>query len=98
MDRDTFGNNSGKSLITPDLAFLLTSRQRRKFVRKIFNGNEEDFEKFLALSSNIQTYKDASILLDFYLYKNEVDPSSKEAIDFRNVIYFAYFPNKRKRR
>lgn len=98
MDRDTFENKSGKTWTDPDLASLITSRQRKKFVRKIFNRNEEDFEKFLTLLGNIRTFKDANILLDFYFYKNEVDPFSKEAIDFRNVIFYAYSPNHRQRR
>lgn len=97
MDRDVFNNNSGKSRTAPDFASLITSRQRKKFIRKIFNRNEEDFEKFLARLNSIQSYKDASILLDFYLYKNDVDPYSKEVIDFRNTLYHAYFPNSGRR-
>lgn len=98
MDRDVFNNNSGKNQTTPDLASLIKSRQQKKFIKTIFNGNKEDYEKFLKRVSNIKTYKDAGILLDFYLYRNEVDPSSKEAIDFRNVMYFAYFPKKGKQK
>jgi len=98
MDRDIFENNSGKSLTAPDITSSITSRQRKKLIRKIFNGDEEDFEKFLSLLSNIHTFKDANILLDFYYYKNDVDPFSKEAIDFRNIVFYAYSPNKRNRR
>ena len=103
MDRDAYQNNSGKSGATTsllsrrNLSSFISARQRQRFIRKIFQGDKKDFQKFFALLKNIQSYKDASILLDFYFYKNEVDPMSKEALDFKNLIFYAYFPNDRKR-
>jgi hypothetical protein len=100
MDR-TFGKNSGKSVETPSLlskrnpSSLITPRQRQRFITRIFHRDKKDFQKFFALLKNIRSYKDASILMDFYFYKNEIDPMSKEALDFKNIIFYAYSPDDR---
>lgn len=66
---------------------LITPKQRRKFLKKIFNNDANDFNKFGDLISNIKSHKNAKILIDFYFYKNGIDPDSKDALEFVDVVY-----------
>jgi hypothetical protein len=98
MNRDEYNNNSGNgrvptlNLAVEDFNKLITEKQRNRFIIKIFNNDKKDYHKFIKLIHHINNWKDANILIDFYFYKNGIDPISKEALDFRNIIYFVYFP------
>ncbi len=97
MNRDD-NYNSGMSgattrfLARQDFNKLITPKLRKKFIKKIFNNDQKDYEKFAALIQNINNWKDANILIDFYFYKNGVDPVSREALEFRNILYHIYYP------
>jgi hypothetical protein len=99
MNRDEYNNNSGngqvttQDLVVEDFNKLVNTRQRNRFIKKIFNSDKQDYQKFIKLIHHINNWKDANILIDFYFYKNGVNPISKEALDFRNIIYFVYFPS-----
>ena len=72
----------------------ISPKQRKKFIKKIFNNDVDDFNKFAALIRNIKSRKNAKILVDFYFYKNGVDPESKEALEFTNTVYDIYELNR----
>lgn len=90
---DYFYNVSDKvQLDLLDIDKLISPKQRKRYINYIFNDNEKDFQKFIKLIKNINNWKDASILIDFYYYKNGARPDSKEAIEFKDIIYRIYFP------
>lgn len=98
MNRDDYFYNSEKNptkddqLGMLDVNKLITPKQQKKFINNIFNGNVSDFQKFIKLIKNINNWKNANILIDFYFYKNGARPDSKDAKEFKEIIYRIYFP------
>jgi len=93
MNRDIHNNHSGMNPIIAsrhsnrNFKKLITPKQRKRFLKKIFNNDVSDFTKFADLIINIKSLKNAKILMDFYFYKNGIDPDSKDALEFVNVVY-----------
>ena len=92
---DEYFYNSGKDSTENDqlvLEKLITPKKQIKYINNLFNRNEKDFQKFIRLIKNIKNWKDASILIDFYYYKNGVKPNSKDALELKDIVYRIYFP------
>lgn len=93
MNRDIHNSNSGmKPFIASRNANqnfnkYISPKQRRKFLKKIFNNDASDFNKFADLITNIKSRKNAKILIDFYFYKNGIDPDAKDALEFVDIVY-----------
>lgn len=95
MTKDNFcqsGKNwaSSQFSVITHINKIVSPRLQDKFVKKVFNDDQKDYEKFISLINNINNWKDANILINFYFYKNGVDPTSREAVELRSVIYHLY--------
>lgn len=75
-----------------DINRLISPKQRKKFIKKIFNKKEAQFLEFLNLMNNTPTWKHASNLIDSYFYQQGINPYSKEALEFSDLVYNRYFP------
>lgn len=75
-----------------DINRLISPKQRKKFIKKIFNKKETQFQEFLSLMNNTPTWKHASNLIDSYFYQQGINPYSKEALEFSDLVYNRYFP------
>ena len=74
------------------LANIVTSRQRKRFVKKIFKKREAAYEEFVNLLNNTPTWKHASNLIDTFFYQQGLNPYSKEALEFSDLVYNRYYP------
>lgn len=75
-----------------DITRLISPKQRKKFIKKIFNKKEKQFLEFLSLMNNTPNWKHASNLIDSYFYQQGINPYSKEALEFSDLVYNRYFP------
>lgn len=75
-----------------ELLSLFSESERKTFVKKLFNREEDDF--FLALSDlgKIEDWKQASLYLEQLFIANDVDPFCEEAILFTDKIQSRYPP------
>lgn len=76
----------------PDLYSLISLNQQKLFVRKIFNKDEVEFRNVIDRLSRSSNWDDASMILDEIFQEQNVDPYSKAAILFTNVINSRYIP------
>ena len=75
-----------------DLNTLITPKQRKKFIKKIFHKQEQQYQEFITLLNGTPSWKNASTLIDSFFYQQGVNPYSKEALEFSDLVYNRYFP------
>ncbi|HWP83263.1 MAG TPA: hypothetical protein VNN76_11480 [Bacteroidota bacterium] len=73
-----------------DLYTLFSSADRKLFVRKLFHKNEAEFRNALDSLERLRTWEEASRLLDQIFQANNIDPFSKEAILFTDLVHSRY--------
>ncbi len=79
--------------VTPrvlDVYTLFSPSDQKLFIRKLFKKNEVEFRNTLDGLEPLQTWEEASVYLDSVFQANDVDPFSKEAIRFTDVIQSRY--------
>jgi hypothetical protein len=75
-----------------DLSRIISSRKRKRFIKKIFNKRERQFQEFVNLMNSTPTWKHASNLIDNFFYQKGINPYSKEALELSDMVYNRYFP------
>ncbi len=70
-----------------DLHTLIDDATRRKFIRKLFRRNDAEYERALDALNAHTSWKEAAAAIDSLFLKHGVDPYSKVAIQFTDVIY-----------
>ena len=86
----------GKNLIPTKELFESQSEwieKRDKAVKKLFNGNLNDFNQFLAKIDPLPEWKDAMDAIDAEFAKRKIKSDSKEATGLTDVIFKRYFPS-----
>lgn len=78
-----------------DLNSLIVGRTRKKIIKKLFKKNETEFTSFVNLVNEQSTWKDGSVIIDNEFYERGINPYSKEAIIFSDLIYIRFFPKDR---
>jgi len=76
-----------------DLNTMITVKQRKRFIKRLFKKQENQYNEFITVVNGTETWKDASNLIDSFFYKMNANPYSKEALEFSDLIYNRYFPN-----
>lgn len=75
----------------PALEKLIDDKSRKLFVKSIFQRDEEAYSDFVQRLELIQTWKEAKALFDGELNRRKINPYTKEAIRFSDVIFGRYF-------
>ncbi len=75
-----------------DLNNMIKGRMRKKIIKKLFKKDEQAFNEFIAKLNAIPTWKEASHFIDDTFYERNINPYSKEAIMFSDIVYMRYFP------
>ncbi len=78
-----------------DLNTMIIGRTRKKIIKKLFNKNENELLSFVNLVNNQSAWKEASVIIDNEFYERGINPYSKEAIIFSDLIYIRFFPKDR---
>ena len=75
-----------------DLNTVIQGRTKKKIVKKLFRKKENEYSSFIDLINQHSTWKDASVIIDEEFYERGINPYSKEAIMFSDLIYLRFFP------
>ena len=75
-----------------DLNTMVSGRTRKKIIKKLFKKNENQFMSFINIVNNHSAWKEASVIIDNEFYERGINPYSKEAIMFSDIIYLRFFP------
>jgi len=75
-----------------DINDLIVGRNRKKIIKKLFKKKEEQFKKFVQSLNQLPAWKDASVIIDEEFYERGINPYSKEAIMFSDIVYLRFFP------
>ena len=74
-----------------DLDELISFNEEKIFITNIFNDENDAYLKFVKLINKIPSWELASPLIEKRYMKIGIDPYSKEALRFSNLVYFRYF-------
>jgi hypothetical protein len=75
----------------PSLTQLIDEKNRKLFVRKIFDRDVDGYTEFIQRLELVQTWKEAKQLLDQELNRRKISPYSKEVIRLSDLIFGRYF-------
>jgi hypothetical protein len=71
---------------------IISPRQHKKFQATFFNEKEPYYEKLINLINILPTWQRAIELLQLFYVRKGIDPDSKEALEFKNLVYLRYYP------
>jgi HD superfamily phosphohydrolase len=75
-----------------DINKIVTGRNRKKIVKKLFKRKENEFNSFADILNSQTNWKEASVIIDEEFYQRGINPYSKEAILFSDMVYTRFFP------
>jgi len=75
-----------------DLHEMIKGRVRKKSIKKLFKKKEAEFDDFIDRLNALDTWKEASRIIDDEFYNRGINPYSKEAITLSDIIYMRFFP------
>ena len=87
---DIFAKKEGQGPKQPalhPLELLIEDDERKRFIRKLFNGDTAYFEVVVQTLNKITTWKEASLYLDEIFLVNGVDPYSTDSVNFTDKVY-----------
>lgn len=68
-------------------------KKRDRAVKKLFKGNEKDFNDLMSRVEALQEWRTALELLENEFIKRKIDINSKEATGLTDVLFKRYFPS-----
>jgi hypothetical protein len=75
-----------------DIGKMISLRNKKRFVKKVFNKKEQQFQNFVDVINRTTTWREASYLIDDFFMREGVNPYSKDALEFTDLIYNRYHP------
>lgn len=70
---------------------LIPKKDEKKFIKKLFKKNSKVYHKLISTLNDTNQWKQASLIIDQYFYDYGINPYSKEAIKFSDIVYTRYF-------
>ncbi len=78
-----------------DLNTMISRKQQKKFIKKVFKKDERHYQKFIDYLNGVATWKQASAAIDDLLYQTGVNPYARDALELSDLVYNRYFPKDR---
>ncbi|MGD0337239.1 MAG: hypothetical protein ABSB78_00475 [Bacteroidota bacterium] len=73
-----------------DLRKSIDPSEQKRIIKKIFKRNEVEYSAAILKLNKIHTWKEAAAFLDEIFITNDIDPDSKDAMRFADLIYTRY--------
>jgi hypothetical protein len=73
-----------------DLRELIQGHNRSRFVKRLFDRNEDRYEAVISSLNNSGTWRDASFLLNTLYMTNGLDPFDPDVVEFTDAIHRRY--------
>lgn len=71
---------------------MITLSDRKKIIKRVFKGSEENYEKAIAALNQKQTWREASLYLDQEVFRRyDVDEYSMEAVKLTDTVFDRHF-------
>ncbi|MBN1154470.1 hypothetical protein JXB12_06055 [candidate division KSB1 bacterium] len=74
---------------------LFDDKSKRMIQKKIFNKDNEAYNKFLDRLESIDNWKEAKQIIDYELMIRSIQPFSREALKLGDLVFNRYFPQKK---
>ncbi len=74
---------------------LIGNDERKRFIKRIFRKNENDYVNAIAELNATKSWKDASVYIDEIFIMNDIDPYIPDAVRFTEITYQKFFPKSR---
>jgi len=75
-----------------DLREMISLSDRKKIIKRIFKGNEENYERAITALNQKKTWREASLYLDQEVFKRyNVDEYSMEAVRLTDTVFERHF-------
>jgi hypothetical protein len=71
----------------PSLDLLIEEDERKRFVRKLFNGDSAYYNVVVQTLNKMTSWKEASLYIDEIFLVNGVDPYSSDSVNFTDKVY-----------
>ncbi len=71
----------------PPLELLIEDDERKRFIRKLFNGDTAYFNVVIETLNKLTSWKEASLYIDEIFLMNGVDPYSTDSVNFTDKVY-----------
>ena len=88
---DAMGDKMKAENLT-DLNTYISPKQRKQFIKKVFNKQEQQYEKIISSLNSTANWKNASKIIDDFFTNASINPYSREALEFSDLMYNRYFP------
>lgn len=75
-----------------DLKINIHPKQRKKFIKKVFHKKERQYEEIISSLNKTPNWKQASNMIDDFFMRENINPYSREALEFSDLVYTRYFP------
>jgi len=76
-----------QSSTMPPLDLLIDDDERKRFVRKLFNGDSAYYNVVIETLNKMTSWKEASLYIDEIFLMNGVDPYSTDSVNFTDKVY-----------
>lgn len=74
------------------LPTMISKQHRQRFVKKLFGGNNGEFDGFIAELDAISDWGEAHQTMKDYFSGRYINPYQEEAICLTDIVYKRYFP------
>jgi hypothetical protein len=95
VTKPPISSSSQQELISSRIRSLLGKRKKKKIIRRIFGGDAAQCEIVLAVLNDVKDWTEASLYVDSMFIKNGVDPYSKSAMTFSEVVQRVFLSQER---
>lgn len=77
-----------QSTASRDMRLLISDEERKKFIKRLFKGNEADYDATIASINQMKTWREASLFIDREVFSRfKVDEFSSEAVAFVDIVF-----------
>jgi len=71
-----------------DVRLLISDDERKKFIKRLFKGSEEDYNAAISAINEMKTWREASLYIDREVFSRfKVDEFSGEAVAFVDIVF-----------
>lgn len=83
---------TSKTLVLLPLKMLITEKQQKKIIKKIFNRDRAAFEAFVTSLEPLRSWKEAFQAIETELARRGFTPYKTEAVLLTSIVYRRYYP------
>ena len=82
---------SNTNRVLPQIDSLIDLKQRKIFIKKLFDNREEDYRGFIQYLETITDWKETYKAVEAELLKRKIHLTKNEAILFTNILFQRFY-------